>query len=90
MNEVMYEAIETEEFTNVNYEESPEVSGDVKSDTPKVISVNEIDDLIKSGKTRNEINELYQFNSKEKKLIWSHSKLKGLKKGQPIRFELVD
>lgn len=89
MNESMYETIEIDELTDVSYDESPEVSGNVKSNTP-TISVNEIADLIRSGKTRNEINEIYQFNFKEKKMVWSHPKLKGLKKGQPIRFELVD
>jgi len=80
MNEVMYEEI-VEAQDPINGHSSVEEKAEITAD--------QILDHLKNGMSRKQINEKYKFNSAEKKLIWNHPALKGVKKGTPIRFNFV-
>lgn len=56
------------------------------------IALKDILAMLKEGKSRKEINEYYELNPREaKEVLWSHPKLKGVKKAKySIGIELVE
>jgi hypothetical protein len=47
--------------------------------------------MLEEGKSRKEINEYYELNPREAKVLWANPKLKGVKKAKySIGFELVE
>lgn len=57
----------------------------------KPINISEILECLKGGKTRKEINELYDLNPVEVKALWNHPKLKNKKTAKYVmRIDLVD
>ena len=47
--------------------------------------------MLEEGKSRKEINEYYELNPREAKVLWANPKLKGVKKAKySIVFELIE
>ena len=47
--------------------------------------------MLEEGKSRKEINEYYELNPREAKVLWANPKLKGVKKAKySIGFELIE